>query len=75
MADVPTAPINGVAHSQLGSQHEAPNNAQPAIKRKRVDGSEDEAQMNGNAPHDVKGTVSSASVQEQIANFITVLKR
>lgn len=75
MTDVSTAPINGVAHPQLVPQHETPNNAQPAIKRKRVDGAEDEAQMNGNAPHDVKGTVSSASVQEQIADFITVLKR
>lgn len=76
MTDVSTTPVNGVAHPQLVSQHEALSSAQPAaIKRKRVDGSGDEAQMNGNAPREALHSASGASIQEQIADFIIVLKK
>lgn len=75
MTDVSSTPINGVAYPQLVPQHGAPDSAQPAIKRKRVDSSEDEAQVNGDAPQDVTDDVGGANILGQIADFITVLKK
>lgn len=75
MTDLSTTPIHGVAHPQLLPQHESPTSAQQAIKRKRVDGSEDEAQMNGNATREALDSATSAPIQEQIADFITVIKK
>ena len=75
MMDLSTTPINGVAPSQPIAQYPSPDSVQSTIKRKRVESSEDEAQVNGNAPQDVRDNVQSANIQEQVAELVAVLQR
>jgi len=73
MADVVMAPINGVVSPQ--SQHDlAQASLNGPAKRKRVDSNEGSVHMNGTV--DSKANeASNANVQEQIGDFMTVLKR
>ena len=73
--DLSTAPINGVAVSQPIAQYPSPDSVQSIIKRKRVESSEDEAQVNGNAQQEAKGNVQDAHIQEQVAELVAVLQR
>lgn len=75
MMDLSTTPINGVAPLQPIAQYPSPDSVQSTIKRKRVESSEDEAQLNGNAPQEVRDNIQGANIQEQVAELVAVLQR
>lgn len=75
MMDLSTTPINGVAPPQPIAQYPSPDSGQSMIKRKRVESTEDEAQVNGNAPQEVRDNIQGANIQEQVAELVAVLQR
>lgn len=73
--DLSTTAITGVAPSQPIVQYPSPDSVQSTVKRKRVESSEDEAQVNGNAPEQVRDNVQGANIQEQVAELVAVLQK
>jgi len=75
MTDVAMAPINGVVSPQSQQQHDLPQSSlNGPAKRKRVDSNEAAVHMNGTIALKAD-EVPNANIQEQIADFITVLKK
>ncbi len=76
MTDINLTPYHGVPEPLMRAPHDNLNNALPPAKRKRVDGSEDEVDINGDAPLDlIHKSAPNLTIQEQIANLISILKR